>query len=570
LFARFKFDDDRVTPALLKEVLEENFGGEQLGGPPNMRPNGRPMNRFTNAYMLVYIRESRLDEVLAPVTETDIPKHIGERLMQEERFREVKRREKEEQHLYLKVFIADDDSFRNNTGFDFVDFEEKNMQESRVMFIRIRKDLPFGEFRQTVAHNLNLDPSEFRFWIMVNRQNRTIRIDTPIPTEEDYSTIEEIRARYSTNQVNLRLYLEKATFVNEANLPVFPPPAESSHLILLFIKLFSPEQQLIRGVGHVYARRDAKVESIVSDLKQLVGFPKDQEISIYEEIKSSMVDLVNVNNTFTQSELQDGDILCVQRTLSAEENELILSHNGLTTVDTFLNYENGKVRIIVAPLGNDPNSPELKLTLHKEMGYEEIAEVVADALQVDADKLRLVNPYAPSTRMPQKRFGGFKLSKVLQNAFTASGGNITANKARLLYEKLDISLEEIESKCPVSVTLCVPNQKEATMVDVLMPKDSGIDDLKEALVAKGAKLSDAPIRIYDELDGKLDKEYDDAVWRTDIASRPQLHVYVEEIPQEEYEQETSLEFIPVFHFQRTLNRTHSIPFKFLLIQVKYE
>lgn len=172
----------------MKEVLEENFGGEQPGL-PGVRPTGRPMHRFTNAYMLVYIRESMLDEVLAPVTEEDIPKHIGLKLEQEERLREARRREKEEQHLFLRVFIADDETFKNNTGFDFANFEEKDLNENRIMFTKIRKDQPFGEFKQTVANNLQLDPSEFRFWVMVNRQNRTIRIDTPISADEDYSSM---------------------------------------------------------------------------------------------------------------------------------------------------------------------------------------------------------------------------------------------------------------------------------------------------------------------------------------------------------------------------------------------
>lgn len=278
-----------------------------------------------------------------------------------------------------------------------------------------------------------------------------------------------------------------------------------------------------------------------------------------------MIDKVDINVTFTQAELQDGDILVVQKKLTAEEEELISSHNGKTTADSFLSYECGKVRITIAPYNNDPNSPEFKLVLHKEMGYEDIAAVVANALQVDADKLRLLNPYAHN-KGPLKRFGGLKLGKILQNAFNASGGSITPNKARLLYEKLDVSLEEMESKCPVVVTVCVPTQKDAHTVELLMPKDSGIDNLKEALVAKGVRLNDGPIRVYDEMDGKFDKEYDDETWRLDIAARPQMHVYAEEIPQEEYNQNDA-EYISVFHFQRALNRTHSIPFKFLLIEV---
>jgi ubiquitin carboxyl-terminal hydrolase 7 len=75
-----KFDDDRVTPVTDREVLEENFGGEPLNGihPPTVGRNQvRVMKRFTNAYMLVYIRESAIDEVLAPFREEDTPAHLS-------------------------------------------------------------------------------------------------------------------------------------------------------------------------------------------------------------------------------------------------------------------------------------------------------------------------------------------------------------------------------------------------------------------------------------------------------------------------------------------------------------
>lgn len=76
-----KFDDDRVTPVTDREVLEENYGGEPQTPngilSPQQRNQVRTMKRFTNAYMLVYIRDIAIDEVLAPFTEKDTPAHLS-------------------------------------------------------------------------------------------------------------------------------------------------------------------------------------------------------------------------------------------------------------------------------------------------------------------------------------------------------------------------------------------------------------------------------------------------------------------------------------------------------------
>ena len=62
-----------------KEVLEDNYGGEPLNGltSPAQRQQVRSMKRFTNAYMLVYIRDDAIDEILAPFTEADTPTHLS-------------------------------------------------------------------------------------------------------------------------------------------------------------------------------------------------------------------------------------------------------------------------------------------------------------------------------------------------------------------------------------------------------------------------------------------------------------------------------------------------------------
>lgn len=68
-----KFDDDKVTNVSENEAVNDNYGGEVEG--QNLR--SLRYKRFTNAYMLIYYRESDLPEILGEMSENDIPKHLG-------------------------------------------------------------------------------------------------------------------------------------------------------------------------------------------------------------------------------------------------------------------------------------------------------------------------------------------------------------------------------------------------------------------------------------------------------------------------------------------------------------
>lgn len=74
----YKYDDDRVTKATLREVQAESFGGiwTTPRGDPLLNAKNQRIPRVMNAYMLVYIRQSRLDSVLLPLTEEDTPSHL--------------------------------------------------------------------------------------------------------------------------------------------------------------------------------------------------------------------------------------------------------------------------------------------------------------------------------------------------------------------------------------------------------------------------------------------------------------------------------------------------------------
>lgn len=178
----FKFDDDRVTPVTDKEVLEDNYGGEAVNGllPTQQRTQARTLKKFTNAYMLVYVRDTELPTVLAPFTEADTPAHLKERLDAEREQLEAKRREKDEQHLYLTAKVITDEIFSRHQGFDLASFDDKNLPATELPTFRVLKNETFATFKQRIASYFKIAERDFRLWVLVNRQNKTTRPDVPI------------------------------------------------------------------------------------------------------------------------------------------------------------------------------------------------------------------------------------------------------------------------------------------------------------------------------------------------------------------------------------------------------
>lgn len=184
IYNRFRFDDDRVTRVTLKEVLDENYGGGDTS-PENLASMTLAMRqlnrhkRFTNAYMLVYIRNSDMDEILKPLTTSDIPEHLLRRLDDEKAALETKKKEREESTHFFNAFVISDIDIKAHSGFDLY-----NPMAHLGKHIKVRKQETFGTFRGVVANSYGYPEDQLRVWTLVKRQNDTVRTDSPIPDTE--------------------------------------------------------------------------------------------------------------------------------------------------------------------------------------------------------------------------------------------------------------------------------------------------------------------------------------------------------------------------------------------------
>ncbi|KAF6169871.1 hypothetical protein GIB67_034263 [Kingdonia uniflora] len=143
----FKFDDERVTKEDMKRALEEQYGGEEEQLPqtnPGFNNTPFKFTKYSNAYMLVYIRDSDKDKIICNVDEKDIAAHLRERLKKEQEEKEHKKKEKAEAHLYTIIKVARNEDLVEQIGrdiyFDLVDHD-------KVHSFRIQKQMPFNTFK---------------------------------------------------------------------------------------------------------------------------------------------------------------------------------------------------------------------------------------------------------------------------------------------------------------------------------------------------------------------------------------------------------------------------------------
>jgi ubiquitin carboxyl-terminal hydrolase 7 len=97
---------------------------------------------------------------------------------------EAKKRERDEQHLFLIAKVITDETFSQHEGFDLASFDEKNWPPSELPSFRVLKSEPYSTFKSRVAQHFKYPEKQIRLWVLVNRQNKTVRPDTHVPENE--------------------------------------------------------------------------------------------------------------------------------------------------------------------------------------------------------------------------------------------------------------------------------------------------------------------------------------------------------------------------------------------------
>ncbi|XP_058007535.1 ubiquitin C-terminal hydrolase 12 isoform X5 [Hevea brasiliensis] len=537
----FKFDDERVTKEDVKRALEEQYGGEEELPQTNPGFNNSPFKftKYSNAYMLVYIRESDKEKIICNVDEKDIAEHLRIRLKKEQEEKEQKRKEKAEAHLYTIIKVARNEDLLEQIGkdiyFDLVDHD-------KVRSFRIQKQMPFNLFKEEVAKEYGIPVQFQRFWLWAKRQNHTYRPNRPLTPQEEAQSVGQLReVSNKANNAELKLFLE-VEFGQD--LRPIPPPEKTKEDILLFFKLYDPSKEELRFVGRLFVKGIGKPVEILTKLNKMAGFSSDQEIELYEEIKfepNVMCEHIDKKLTFRASQLEDGDIICFQKCPQVGSG----AQHRYPDVPSFLEYVHNRQVVRFRSL-EKPKEDEFCLELSKLHNYDDVVERVAHHLGFDdPSKIRLTshNCYSQQPKpQPIKYRGVDHLSDMLVHY------NQTSDI--LYYEVLDIPLPELQGLKTLKVAFHHANKDEVVIHTIRLPKQSTVGDVINDLKTK-VELShpSAELRLLEVFYHKIYKIFphnekieniNDQYWT----------LRAEEIPEEEKNLVPNDRLIHVYHFMK--------------------
>lgn len=270
----FKFDDEVVSRCSKRDAITANFGGTQA--------DDLTYRTSTNAYMLVYVRDSFKDFVLSDVTKADIPQALQDRLGEEKRMEALRKKEKNEAHLFMQVNVVIESDFYDNLGY--ADLYDVKSEASRTL--KVRKTSTMTETMKQIADSLNLSVDEIRVWSLMTRYNNTIRpyncVDMRDAATKSVVDVSKQDALWTVfvetcDDLSLSANYEFVSLLNQ------PPPAQSPSIqgkqklppfnvneeVMIFFKYYDPKSSALRYVFKLYISKKSTLSKSKSKYKGL-------------------------------------------------------------------------------------------------------------------------------------------------------------------------------------------------------------------------------------------------------------------------------------------------------------
>lgn len=540
-----KFDDDVVSSCSKTEAIEQNYGGadDEIVHAKNC----------SNAYMLVYIRVSELPRVLQEITEDDIPSDLVDRLNEEKRMEQVRRKDRAEAGLYVAIHVILEEYFEGNQGTEIFDLEKVTVRP-----FKMKKTQTVGELVQTLAQTFGVQENRFRIWPLAQRSQSQ---------RFAYFGIAEEYNRTLSSVIELQgpwvIYLELASPMLSGPLPLF----ERKRDILLFFKYYDPNNKRLHYLNCGQYALSTRISELVPQVNSIIGFDPNTELTVYEEFGNSPMQrfsnqaetldrALNLTNSNVDN-LLHGNVLIFEPKHVDEKLEL-------PTVEDYFRDLMSRIELTFCDKAN-PNDPGFLLELSNRNTYDQMAHAVAVRINCDPNRIQFFKCIPNYKDTPGNAIRC--LYDCTIKDLLCSTKPRTPKK--LFYQRLSMNIHELENKRQFKCQWLSPNLKDEREIIVFPNKNGTIKTLLEE-AAKQIQFSEdstRKLRLVEVANHKLlprpreDTTLESLQPQDQMANQSHHKVFrIEEVPRDELLLLDTEMLIPVAHFSKDIYSSFGIPF----------
>ena len=474
----YKFNDERVSISNRQEAIDDNFGCDEdsdrlpLGQSVLVQRNRMASRKFSNAYMIVYVKKNAVGEVLKPLVQEDIPTHLRQRFQIEQEEEELRRKEKAEAHLKLTLRVT--------TWKHLEKFKEADLHDWQdILMLQVLKTMTLDGLKKTIIETADIKADDIRIWPCCKRKNETIRTQSPMRAK-GATELREIR-QFSQNTS----YAQDGVkiFVEELSPESMPTDEIEERDALIFFKIWNPDEQCLRYLGHHIFKPTTLVSDMVETARaRFLPDVEREDIEALEELKPDKIENLvykvhderggvrDAQLQDKQVELQSGDIIVIQSADVSRTESCVKYH---------YDYLYNKV-LVSFRAKSSPDKDAFEMYMHGNLTYDQVCAKVAhsiNALNVGkrempaaGDKMQLFKhaiDRGPSSS-PAERKADFILRDLLY---------FHAEKNIVYYEELWYSVHDLRTKMLMRFKMI--NKAKVEFQECLV--DRGPAAVKEAL-----------------------------------------------------------------------------------------
>eukprot|EP01012_Entosiphon_sulcatum_P001360 TRINITY_DN10256_c0_g2_i1.p1 TRINITY_DN10256_c0_g2~~TRINITY_DN10256_c0_g2_i1.p1 ORF type:complete len:930 (-),score=183.14 TRINITY_DN10256_c0_g2_i1:135-2900(-) len=478
----YKFDDLTVTRVTTRDVVENNFGGEERAV-------------LSTAYLLVYVRVRQWAELTSPTSAFERPDHLRDWYTCEQEERERRAREEHERTQQILVRIATDASMRVGAPQPCVRFPDAT-PALYAQEVRLDKAARPAELLLAAAHILGAQPNETCIWWLDEEGSRSAYPSSPHPTWRRLETHDE----YSSLD---HLFNAKKPGVAETRC-VFATPRpvgsgaalSSFSTALVWVKEYDPEHERLTLLGARVIDTYSSMAKVRETVAALLDPPAEpQHLKLGQEKGDR--EYYEMYSYSSLSSFGSCGIIVVQRPLGDVKHRR-------PTAESYFKYLRNRRSVVFCNL-DEPNEIAFEAELEDDMGYTQIQQAIAPVAGAAPAHIQLTrySAYndAPSTHPIQITD---TLMRTLKDMISQNYGQFVVEK--LYFKVMHESVTQLQSRSEV---LYIRNSSLSVSLFLELPPSCTVDGLlarvRAEVCADEPDILDAELRVFEVLYGNNQK-----------------------------------------------------------------